>query len=176
MNKAKKTITTTAAMFLPLALMLAQSGKIQQRSAELAEKDPYGWIMTITAVAVVFSALIILAVCYNILGYYNGGKGAEKIAAWRKARAERKANRQAGNQGNPEVAAAIAMALKAHNGGETEAAIACALHLYLSETVHDRESYVLTIRRGNSQWNAKGQNFRMLPERTDKRQSDCHLK
>lgn len=167
---------TAAAMFLPVVSVFAQSDRIQQRSAELAGKDPHGWIMTLTAVSVVFSALIILAVCYHILGYFNGGKGAEKLTAWRRARAERKAGRQAGNQGNPEVAAAIAMALKAHNGGETEAAIACAMHLYLSETVHDKESYVLTICRSNSQWNAKGQNFRMLPERTAKRQSDCHLK
>lgn len=161
-------------MLLPGLPMLAQAERIHQRSAELAQRDPHGWIMTLTAVAVVFSALIILAIAYNILGYFNGGKGAEKIAAWRKARAERKAAvkdakeaavKDADANGlSPETAAAIAMALNAMGGNETEVAIATALSLYLSDSVHDTESYVLTIRPQHTAWNAKGQNFRQLPK------------
>ena len=33
------------------------------------------------------------------------------------------------------------------SGGETEAAIALALHQYLNDTVHDEESYIITIKR-----------------------------
>ena len=46
-----------------------------------------------------------------------------------------------------EVAAAIAMALDKESGSETYAAIGMALHQYLNDTVHDLESYIITIRR-----------------------------
>lgn len=153
-------------ILLPALPMMAQAEKVHQRSAELAQRDPHGWIMTLTAVAVVFAALILLAIAYNILGYYNGGKGAERIAARRKARAERKAARKAreNSEMSPETAAAIALALDAMGGNETEAAIATALSLYLSDSVHDTESYVLTIRPQQSAWSQKGQNFRQLPK------------
>lgn len=48
---------------------------------------------------------------------------------------------------------------------EVAAAISMALHLYFDDTVHDAESFVITIRRdGCSDWNIKGQNFRRKPE------------
>lgn len=62
-----------------------------------------------------------------------------------------------------EVAAAISMALDQECCGEVYAAIATAMHLYQEDSVHDRESFVLTIRRTRSDWNIKGQNFRQMP-------------
>ena len=46
-----------------------------------------------------------------------------------------------------EVAAAIAMALDKEFGSETYAAIGMALHQYFNDTVHDFESYIITIKR-----------------------------
>jgi hypothetical protein len=46
-----------------------------------------------------------------------------------------------------EEAAAIAMALDRELNGETYAAIGLALHRYLQDTVHDNESYIITIKR-----------------------------
>ena len=63
----------------------------------------------------------------------------------------------------PEVAAAIALALDMEEGGDTYAAIAAAVHLYLAETAHDTEPYVLTLRPHSSAWNDKKQTFRKLP-------------
>ena len=48
---------------------------------------------------------------------------------------------------SPEEAAAIALALDQEMNGETYAAIGLALHQYLNETVHDNESYIITIKR-----------------------------
>ena len=47
----------------------------------------------------------------------------------------------------PEEAAAIAMALDQEMNGEVYAAIGMALHQYLNDTVHDMESYIITIKR-----------------------------
>lgn len=46
-----------------------------------------------------------------------------------------------------EEAAAIAMALEQELCSEAYAAIGMALHQYLSDTVHDMESYIITIKR-----------------------------
>lgn len=65
-----------------------------------------------------------------------------------------------------EVAAAIAMALSQADGGETVAAIAMAMDLYFNDSVHDSESFVVTIKAdGTSAWNEKTQTFRRLPRR-----------
>ena len=45
------------------------------------------------------------------------------------------------------MAAAIAIALDQEMNGEAYAAIAMALHQYLNDTVHDNESYLITIKR-----------------------------
>jgi hypothetical protein len=49
------------------------------------------------------------------------------------------------------------------NGGETYAAIAAAVHMYLSDAVHDHEPLVLTIRHKETPWETKSLNFRKLP-------------
>lgn len=47
---------------------------------------------------------------------------------------------------------------------EVAAAISMAMHLYLDDTVHDTESFVITIKRNCcGDWNRKGQNFRQTP-------------
>jgi len=63
----------------------------------------------------------------------------------------------------PEVAAAIALALDMEESGDDYAAIATALHLYLSTSAHDAESFVITIKKAPSAWKEKGHNFRNLP-------------
>ena len=55
------------------------------------------------------------------------------------------------------------MALNAECGGEAEAAIALALHRFLSECTHDAEPFVITIRQKPGAWNDKTRNFRKQP-------------
>ena len=106
--------------------------------------DP--WALTIISVSVVFSALIILFILYSISGAIFTGKFK---------RAPKKAD--------AETAAAIAMALDRYTSeeGDEPAAIALALHLYLSAGVHDIEPGFITIRRAeDSQWRNKSLTFR----------------
>ncbi len=70
-----------------------------------------------------------------------------------------------------QVAAAIALALDMETDGDTYAAIATAVHLYLNDAIHDVlndaihdvEPGIVTIRRSESAWNNKSLNFRKLP-------------
>lgn len=93
--------------------------ELVNKSAEMAENDPHGFIITIVSVSVVFAALIILYFAYTIVG---------KIV-------NSKVSQQAQNQPTLEEAAAISLALQQHR----------------DDTKHDKESYVITIRRGGKQ-------------------------
>ena len=132
------------------SLMLLTSG-----GDRMAVTDPHGWTLTLISVTCVFTALIILYFIYNFSGNIFSGKYKRKPKAPKAAKGEI----------SGEVAAAIAMALEAEAGGETEAAIATALHLYLSDAVHDVEPGVITLRRSPSAWDNKQLNFRKLPRK-----------
>ncbi len=121
----------------------------------MAVTDPHGWTLTLISVTCVFTALIILYFIYNFSGNIFSGKYKRKPKAPKAAKGEI----------SGEVAAAIAMALEAEAGGETEAAIATALHLYLSDAVHDVEPGVITLRRSPSAWDNKQLTFRKLPRK-----------
>lgn len=126
------------------SLMLLQvSESVIRKSAEMAEKDPHGAIITLVSVSVVFVALIVLYYAYTLVGKIaNGDIGFKGILKRRKPAA-------ASGKKSPsdEEAAAIALALDQEMNGETYAAISLALHQYLNDTVHDMESYIITIKR-----------------------------
>ncbi|MDD4920170.1 MAG: OadG family transporter subunit [Bacteroidales bacterium] len=112
----------------------------------MKEADPYGWIMAVLAMSVVFLALLILSFVF---------KGTGKIAinlTQKKADAYHKTKK-------------ISLA---DISGETFAAISMALHLYANETeVHDIETTILTIgqvRKNYSPWSAKHQSLRRMPD------------
>ena len=123
--------------------ILQTSASVLQKSAEMAEKDPHGAIITIVSVSVVFCALIILYFAYTLIGKVSSGQ--VKISLPRR----KKSPSGSGKSGGPseEEAAAIAMALDQELNGEVYAAIGMALHQYLNDTVHDNESYIITIKR-----------------------------
>ena len=118
------------------------------------EIDENGLGMTITAMGIVFSALLLLAVCFYIIN---------RIAAARSSRKKLEA------QGiNPKD---VLLADRPEgDSGEEIAAIALALYEHLN--AHDRESAVLTInrvRRAYSPWNSHIYNMRQLPQRNTRR-------
>lgn len=123
------------------------------KAAVMAEKDPNGWTLAIVSVSVVFFALAILWFLFWLLFDRPAKKKAQALAA----------PAVPSKEVTPEIAAAIALALDMESGGETYAAIAAAVHLYLSETVHDIEPYRITIRRESSPWSDKSFSFRRLP-------------
>ena len=117
----------------------------KSRSDLMKETDPYGWIMALLAMSVVFLALVLLTFVF---------KGTGKIAlnlTQRKADAYGKTKK-------------VSMA---ETSGEVFAAIATALHMYARENeVHDIETTILTIeqvRRNYSPWSSKGQSMRKTP-------------
>ena len=120
----------------------------------MMQTDPHGWTLTLISVSVVFLALIILYFLYSFSGSLFSGKFKRKPKAPKAV------------QGTPDgaVAAAIALALDMEQDGDTYAAIATAVHLYLNDAVHDVEPGIVTIVRKPSAWENKQLNFRKLPK------------
>lgn len=125
-------------------MLLQFSETVAAKSADMAAKDPHGAIITLVSVSMVFLALIVLFFAYTFIGNLSSGKwNLKKALPEKKKPVPAKAK-----EGMPdEVAAAIAMALEKEFGSETYAAIGMALHQYFNDTVHDLESYIITIKR-----------------------------
>lgn len=150
---------TEAEAAVPTPGSINGSQNVETGSQRMEKEDEHGFVLTLVSVTVVFTALIILWWLFSLLGKVSGGEGKKSCTCKKESRAK------AGKFGKmtPETAAAIAMALDQEMNGEVYAAIAAALHLYAEESVHDKESFVITIQRKQSSWNSKEQNFRQLP-------------
>ena len=101
-------------------IMLLQASEVADKSAAMAEKDPHGFIITIVSVLVVFASLIILYFAYKLVGILVN----KTVRPTEEATADKTAV-------DEETAAAISMALEQH----------------LAANAHDKESYIITIRR-----------------------------
>lgn len=121
-------------------ILLQTSESVLRKSADMLDKDPHGMIITIVSVSVVFVALIVLYFAYSFIGKLSSGKISLKLP-------EKEKEIVATGVPTGEEAAAIAMALDQEMNGEVYAAISMALHQYLNDTVHDNESYIITIKR-----------------------------
>jgi Na+-transporting methylmalonyl-CoA/oxaloacetate decarboxylase gamma subunit len=125
------------------------SGVDEVPKSVLVEKaDPYGIIMSITAISVVFIALILLYVIFKQVGNYHIKKSRERSL----------------------VSMSDSDKLKATNvSAEVYAAIAAALHSYLQgNETHDVENTVLTISRvtkNYSPWSSKIYTLRETPQK-----------
>lgn len=130
------------------------NGKHNQktRAQVMKETDPHGWTLTLISVSVVFAALFILFLIYNLSGIIFSGKY--------------KRNRKS-RMPDDETAAAVAMALRLHCADDAvPAAIAMALHMHLGAGVHDFEPGIITIKQaGMSAWNDKKLLFRRSPDK-----------
>lgn len=113
--------------------------------------DPSGVLMAITAMAVVFSALLVLFVLFFLLG-----KAMSRMAAKRKA-----------GEKAAELIATAPKSNKEAGGGAAIAAIAMALNQFQNE-LHDKQSTVLTINRvarAYSPWSSKIYGLRQVPNK-----------
>ena len=124
----------------------------ETKSQKMARIDPYGWIMALTAMSVVFTALILLYIIFKQIGNASIRRGRKKTA---------KSNA-------PEAVKAAVAASEEVTTGETYAAIAMALHLFREENdSHDEESFVVTLNhtdRTYSPWSSKIYSLRQLPQ------------
>ena len=117
---------------------------------QFAEKDENGFGMTIMAMAIVFSALLVLCLCF-----YGIGKIGAAVSSLNKRRAHGVTKETAIDEGIAE-----------HDSGEEIAAIVMALHEHLN--AHDTENTILTInkvKRAYSPWSSKIYGLRELPRR-----------
>ena len=114
-----------------------------------AEQDENGFAMTLMAMAVVFSALLLLC-----LAFYGIGKIGAAVSKMNKMRAHGVDRHEADET------------IASHDSGEEIAAIAMALYQHLN--AHDTENTILTInkvKRAYSPWSSKIYNLRTLPDR-----------
>lgn len=114
-----------------------------------AERDAAGFGMTVMAMCIVFTALLVLCLCF-----YGIGKINERVSRTNKIRST-------GVDKNEVDKSAVS-----HDSGEEIAAIAMALYEHLN--AHDTESTVLTInkvKRAYSPWNSKIYGLREIPRR-----------
>ncbi|MDD2293269.1 MAG: OadG family transporter subunit [Bacteroidales bacterium] len=121
----------------------------ESKSEKMRETDPYGWILSITAMSVVFLALIILAMLFKLTGRISIKNANKKTA------------KTVSITGKEIQIDATDIA------GETYAAIAMALHLYNEQnSSHDEESLVVTMAhtdRSYSPWSSKIYTLRQTP-------------
>lgn len=112
-----------------------------------AEQDENGFGLTIIAMAIVFSALLMLSICFYFIS---------RIGAAVQHRNRIKAQPSAANEPASE---------RVSTTGEELAAIVMALHEHLN--VHDNESTILTlnkVRKAYSPWSSKIYSLRQLPQ------------
>lgn len=117
------------------------------RIEAFAKNDENGFGMTVMAMCIVFSALLVLCLCFYFIGEI--GKRAHLI---KKAQATGMDLTQ--------------MDSTHHDSGEEIAAIAMALHEHMD--THDNESFILTVKkmkRAYSPWSSKIYSLRELPKR-----------
>lgn len=134
-------------MITPLEIIVKDGLTTTTGALKMMETDPHGFTLSIVAISVVFSCLLILFCVYSLMGAIFTGKFRRKDKA---------ASPSAG-LGAEGVGSA--------DSSEIAAAIGLALHLYLGGN-HDPESGYITI--GNqyqSAWADKGRGFRKLPRK-----------
>ncbi len=113
-----------------------------------AERDENGFGMTIMAMAIVFTALLLLCLCF-----YAIGKIGSAVSRMNKMRAHGVSKEEAREH------------ITEHDSGEIIAAIAMALNEHLN--AHDSENTILTInkvKRAYSPWSSKIYGLREVPE------------
>lgn len=111
--------------------------------------DKNGFGMTIMAMCIVFSALLLLCLCF-----YGIGKIGATVSKMNKMRAHGVTRREATEE------------ISVHDSGEEIAAIAMALYEHLN--THDSENTILTInkvKRAYSPWSSKIYSLREVPNR-----------
>lgn len=130
----------------------SSNNKIRETNDKIemfAELDENGFAMAIMAMGIVFSALLLLCICFYIIS-----KIGERVSSRNKATSHGVA------------AAELQSEKRSHDSGEEIAAIVMALHEHLD--AHDRENTVLTInkvRRAYSPWSSKIYSLRHLPQK-----------
>ena len=123
----------------------------ESKSAMMAQSDPYGIFLTLTAMCVTFLALAILFLVFKKIGKFHIKKKSENAV---------KAVEGTKNSAKADTSGQVS--------AETYAAISMAIHLFMQENeAHDFEDTVLTINkvsRTYSPWSSKIYTLRETPQ------------
>ncbi len=114
------------------------------------ERDKSGLALTIMAMCIVFTALLVLCLCFMLIS-----KIGARIIRANKMKSQGLAPREVAREDRPD-----------HDSGEEIAAIVMALHEHLD--AHDTEQTILTIskvKKAYSPWSSKIYSMRELPNR-----------
>jgi len=153
----KKTSIIVALLASPASVLLAGNAD------NFAQNDPIGWMMAIISMSVVFSALLILFLCFKYIYPVFALFGLKMMkSAHRKKQFEQITDRRAQMQRNMKVIEKTTG--KAVDDVELAAAIGVALFLH-EDGMHDREPNVLTLGPNNSAWTGVGNNQKRSPLR-----------
>jgi len=150
----KQLITTAALLVAGAPILLAGNAD------NFAKSDPFGWMMAVISMAVVFTALIILFLSFKYLYPFFAWMGLKfKKSVHRKKQYEQITDRRAQKMKVVEKSTG-----KEVNDAELAAAIGVALFLH-EDGMHDQESGVLTLTPSNSAWTGAGCNHKRSPLR-----------
>lgn len=141
-------------------LFAAVTPALANNADRFGEQDPFGWMMAIISMGVVFCALLVLFLSFKYLYPTLTWCGLQiKKAFHRKKQIEQVNDRRA-------------QASKAHQeakdsiSNEEELAAIIAVGLFLNEDgMHDQESGVLTLAPSTSAWTGAGNNHKRSPLR-----------
>ena len=123
----------------------------ESKSAMMAQSDPYGIFLTLTAMCVTFLALAILFLVFKQIGKFHIKKKSENAV---------KAVEGTKNSAKADTSGQVS--------AETYAAISMAIHMFMQENeAHDFEDTILTINkvsRTYSPWSSKIYTLRETPQ------------
>lgn len=147
--------TTRTASEITANVINATGVSMEDKIAEWKHNDPHGVAMTILAMCIVFSCLILLFVFFHFFGWLLA-----KISQLDRLRAIRALQQKANK-----------FVVMAKEGSDTKgiemenyvAAISLAMHEYLGGT-HDMESGVITIQHHKTAWETREYSIRHMPE------------
>ena len=123
-------------------------GVVNENIEKFAKEDPRGGIISVVAMGIVFSALLMLFILFFLFGQANKAAGQKQETDNEPAKLAEVPAATNGSQADDEVMAAICFALYQHLNA------------------HDQESGVLTFdRNANTAWSAKSSLMRELPQR-----------
>lgn len=130
--------------------------------------DPIGWMMAVIAMGVVFSALVILFICFKYLYPFMVWAGLQlQKALHHEFQFKQRKDLKLSDLEKRDVKKS--MLVKDANGNDIndqELAAAIGLALFLHEDgMHDQESGVLTLNSVQSPWTGAGQNQKKSPMR-----------
>ena len=121
---------------------------INENIEKFHQNDSHGGILTVTAMGIVFSALLLLFILFYLFGLAN-----------------KAGNKQVSNKPAP-LASLDGEQAASTTTTDDEAMVAICMALYQHLNAHDNESGVLTFNRNdNTAWSSKAGMMRVLPER-----------